>query len=430
MSWNQRSSNSSGAVFFRGSMAPRAEEFGHLESAGISIKSVAHADHELWALDLTHATWGHARLAAPRRTVPIPAAVVKFDARLDDTDKADALLGQSSVHLKISGDKGDILRDRKRLLRLFNAVMGDDGLIALDATAMRFWSRPALADELRHDADLDIDSLFTLHAITTGDDKKVNWLHTHGLAEIGFFDFDIVRPSPDLLTSRCHDFARAVAFSIVEEKVQVSTPIAKITSAGQLRLVDVAEFNRRADKEDRDLRSDDPAHNRNRTVLCDPAGRRWINRMVGIPAHPSRLLSEPQGEFMVFFPADASRLMTQRARQTYTLFQELTAEFADIKAKPIVKLGYPVEGGGAKDLEHMWFEVHALNDDTIDATLVNVPRNVPALTQGQRGVHPLERLTDWTLLGPTGSITPRDTRPARTARLNREKILKLLEKGN
>jgi uncharacterized protein YegJ (DUF2314 family) len=428
MSWNQRSSNCSGAVFFRGSLTPRADEFAHLAAAGIAIKPVAAAEHELWALQLTHSTWGEARLAAPRHTVPVPKVLVKFDARLDETDKTEALLGQSSVQLKMSGEKNDVLRDRKRLLRFFNAVMGDDGLIALDATAMRFWSRAALADELCHDADLDIDSLFTIHAIRSGDEKNVNWFHTHGLAEIGFFDFDIVRPSLDLLTSRCHDFSRAVAFSIVEGKVEASTPLAKITSSGPIRLVDVAEFNRRASKADRDLRDADDLHNRNRTVLCDPAGRRWISRLVGIPAHPSRLLSAPQGDFMVFFPANASRLMTERARRTYGMFRELTAEFAEIKAKPIVKLGYPVEGGGKNDLEHMWFEVHSLNDETIDATLVNKPRNVPTLMQGQRGLHPLERLTDWMLLGPTGSITPRDTRPARTARLNREKILKLLEK--
>jgi hypothetical protein len=427
MSWYKQSSSCSGAVFFRGSIAPRAEEFSHLASSGITIKPAVAEEHQLWALQLVHRDWGQARLAAPRKTRPIPAIILKYETRIEDSDRADASLGQSSVSLQITGEKGDILRDRKRLLRFFNAVMGDDGLIALDATAMRFWPRASLADELCHDADLDIDSLFTIHAIQSGEEKKVNWYHTHGLAEIGFFDFDIVRPSPDLLSARCHDFARAVAFSIVEGKVQPNTDKAKITSAGPIRLVDVAEFNRRAPKADRELRDADELHNTNRTVLCNPATRHWISRFIGTPAIPSRLLTEPQGDFMVYFPANASRLMTRRARQTYGMFRQLNAEFADLKVKPIVKIGLQIDGGKADDLEHMWFEVHALNNDTIDATLINKPFNVSSIKQGDRKLHSLEVLTDWMLIGPTGNMNPRDTRPARSARLNWEKILELLK---
>ena len=410
-------------------MAPRAQEFAHLESAQINIVGDKPTEWEAWALRLSHPRWGQARLASPKRTEPVPKAVVQFDNRLDESEKSVALHGQSSVSVNLDGAKTDVLRDRKRLLRFLNAVMGEDGLIAYDATASRFWSRAALADELSHDADLDIDSLFTIHAITANQSEEVNWYHTHGLAEIGFFDFDILRPSADLLTSRCHDFARAVAFAIVEGKVQSSTPFAKILSTGPLRFVDVAEFNRRAAKRDRDLRDTDEFHNQNRTVLCDPVKVNWFSKLLGSPATPSRMLSAPQGDFMVFFPTNATRLMARRAQQTYTQFRQLTDEFAELQAKPIVKLGYQVDGGDAGDLEHMWFEVHTLNERTIDATLINQPRLVSSLKAGQRRQHPMELLTDWMLLSPTGAINPRDTRPARTARLHRDKILEQLAKA-
>jgi len=39
----------------------------------------------------------------------------------------------------------------------------------------------------------------------------------------------------------------------------------------------------------------------------------------------------------------------------------------------------------------------------------------------------VSQLTDWMLVTPVGAINPRDTRPARTARTNRDKIIKLLE---
>ncbi len=426
MAWNQVSSKCTGMVFFRGSIAPMAREFDFLRQLGVTATPRTPADHELWAMKLSHPSWGNARLASPRKTGPVPKIIVQFDARLGDSERTDALLGQSSVLIEVEGDKGDVLRDRKRLLRFLNAVMGDDGLISLDMTALRFWSRAALADELCHDADLDIDSLFTIHAIHTRGQEHTHWYHTHGLAQIGFFDFDIINPSPDLLTGRCHDFARAVAFSIVEGKVAASTPLARISSAGPIRLVEVSEFNRRAPKGVRALRDSDEIHNRNRTVLCEPVRPKWTHRFIKPPVLPSRLLSSPQGEFMVYFPSGATRLMAQRARQTYEMFRALTQEFAELKSKPIVKLGYRIDNGGKDDFEHMWFEVHELHADGIDATLVNQPRNISSMKQGDRRVHPLDRLTDWMLLGPTGTINPRDTRPARVARQDRDKILRLL----
>ena len=120
--------------------------------------------------------------------------------------------------------------------------------------------------------------------------------------------------------------------------------------------------------------------------------------------------------------------MARRAKQTYALFRQLSDEFADLQAKPIVKLGYRIDGGKPDELEHMWFEVHALHDSTIDATLTNKPRQVSSLQPGQRRQHPVELLTDWMLISPAGMINPRDTRPARTMRLHRDKILTLLKK--
>jgi hypothetical protein len=427
MAWNKKVSKGIGVVFYRGSICPEPHEFEYLHKSGIVLTAADPAPGEAWARNLSHPVWGKARLSAPIQSAPIPKVVLKYDNRLDDSERELAALGRSSVRVEVAGEKGDVLRDRKRLLRFLNAAMGGDGLIALDMAAMRFWSRDALADELSHDADLDIDSLFTVHAVTSGESKTVHWYHTHGLAEIGFFDFDILRPSKDLLTSRCHDFARAMAFAIVEEKVSRSTPMAKVFSGGLIQLAEVSEFNRRALKIDRELRDSDEAHNQNRAVLCDPIQPRWFHRIIPPKLLPSRLLSSPQGEFMVYFPSAASRLMEERARQTYGLFRLLRDEFADLQVKPIVKLGYQIDGGEPNDREHMWFEVHALEEQSIDATLVNVPRRISAMKQGDRRRHSLDRLTDWALIGPTGSINPRDTRPARTARRDREKILRLLE---
>src|SRR5215472_17804135 len=161
--WNERSVTCYGAVFFRGTLPPRAEEVAYLQQPGITLSPITGTDNEAWAMKMSHPAWGTARLAALRKPMPIPQVLIKYDNRLDENEKKDAALGQSSLGVQVEGATGNILRDRKRLLRFLDAVMGDDGLVAMDLTAQRFWSSAALADELRHDADLDIDSLMTLH---------------------------------------------------------------------------------------------------------------------------------------------------------------------------------------------------------------------------------------------------------------------------
>ena len=64
-------------------------------------------------------------------------------------------------------------------------------------TSELFWSPAMLDDELAHDADLDVEALYTIHAsTTTAARSRVYWLHTHGLEALGAFDIDVLRPSP------------------------------------------------------------------------------------------------------------------------------------------------------------------------------------------------------------------------------------------
>src|SRR5207248_2514776 len=143
--WRHKKTTCAGSVLFRGSVAPRADEFTHLERRGFAIVAAEPGRAAHWALRISHPELGEADV------VCLPEA---------------------------------------------------------------------LDDELCHDADLDIESLYTLHAVTGDEagDEAVIWLHSHGLAEIGLFDFDVLRPSEDLL-GRGRDALRAVAFAILDGAV-------------------------------------------------------------------------------------------------------------------------------------------------------------------------------------------------------------------
>jgi hypothetical protein len=351
-------------------------------------------------------------------------------------EREQAYLGESTVSVVIEGQRSDVLRDRKTLLRFLHAVMGSDGVVAVDHTAQRFWPREALEDELAHDADLDIESLYTLHAVTADqevggsdeddeEDGEVVWLHSHGLAEIGLFDFDILRPSEDVL-GRARDVLRAIAFAILEGTVSRNTARFPLrVPNGDVRFVDVRDFLKRGGRANELRTGADADHNHDRSVLCD-AGSGLFGRLFG-RVTPSRLLSEelPDGGVTPFSTA-AMNLMAERARATYLQFRQLAGEFAEFEFPVVAKLGFRRDGGGPDDREHLWFEVNELGDDRLDGTLASKPLGVERLRKGQRGWHKLDLLTDWAIGTPLGMITPRCTVPARQIRADRERFRQLM----
>lgn len=431
-SWRNKKTTCAGSVLFRGSVAPRAEEFAHLELRGFTIAPAESSHSAHWDLRVSHPRLGSAAVICLRDCPRPNRQLIDLDPMLTRPEREAAYLGQSTVSVIVEGERQDVLRDRKTLLRFMRAVMGDDGVVAVDHTAQRFWPPEALDDEVSHDADLDIESLYTLHAVTgddAGDDGEVIWLHSHGLAEIGLFDFDVLHPSEDLL-GRGRDALRAVAFAILDGAVTRNTPkFALMMPGGSVRFVDVRDFQRRGGRAAIDLRPGaDADHNHDRAVLCDVAGG-WLSRLFG-RVTPSRLLSQPiPDDMMVPFSRAASNLMAERAKGTYLQFRQLAGEFAEFDFPVIVKLGYRVDGGQPDDREHLWFEVNHLHDDRIDATLESVPQAVQKLKKGQRGWHMLDLLTDWAIPTPLGTITPRYTVPARQIRSNREQFRQLLREA-
>jgi hypothetical protein len=276
---------------------------------------------------------------------------------------------------------------------------------------------------------VDVDSLFITHAVTdssvTADgDPTCTWLHTHGLAEVGGMDFDVIRPSPTI-TGRGYDTIRALAYTILEKGPSVAGQTMSVFHpGGTVMLVPVEEFNRSASASDRAPRGDpsDATHNRHRVVLCEPGGKRLFG-LLGAATRASRAFQAADGEHMMaHFSNSATNLMAERARKTVHLFQQFTEEFAEFEAKPIAKIGYTVDGGSDDEREHMWFEVHGFGNGTLDATLLNSPFNIARMKEGDRGTHGVDHLTDWTVMTPLGSITPRDMGIARRIRANTDKV--------
>ncbi len=401
-----------GFVFFKNQAPPPAQAFGYLQQAGVAISPLPADGDTLWRLALEHPKYGTAWLSLKKSEL-MPAAedFLRFPVGLTSPELEQAGLAGACVGLVVPAKFKNVLRDRKRMLGFMRLVMkAEDAVFAGDLFASKCWSRESLDEELAHDADLDIEALYVYHAIYEQKDRPY-WLHTHGLGELGGFDFDLLRPSP-LAIDHADDIFRSLAFAMLEGKIAEATDSHLLAVPnGVVRLVPAGEFMRQADKADRELRDLTDGHAEKRAVVCEPSRKRLLG---GDRVEPSQFLCRLDDDnMMLMFTDAASALMGERARGTLGIFGGMVEEFAELPVKPLIKIGCPTPGGSR---EHIWFEVHGLDSDSADCTCLNEPYEVPSLREGLRSRQPLDNLSDWTIISPAGAITPRNMRGARILR--------------
>lgn len=369
--------------------------------------------------------WEGAEASAAPDAPPL-GELLRFSSAVTDGERRVGDSPTGALLVRMPATENNLLRDRKQLLRALRVAMGDDGVMSADVASTLPWSPASLDDELAHDADLDVEALYCLHAVHEGQPEHVTWLHTHGLAELGGFDVDVLRPAPQLLAN-AGDTMRVFAFAVVERQVTPTTSEFEFAAPnGRVRFVPAREFMASAAPEDSALRiSAADEHLDDRAVLCEP-GRRRFSR--GDRPKPSTFLSRPPRDGVALFFSDAAtELAAERARQTVGVLRGLLDEFAGLGLPALIKLGYPRDDGAGR--EHLWFSVHRLEGASVDATLENRPYAVSRLRPGERGSHPLDLVTDWTILTPFGSITPRSLVAARAVREHPEDVRALMEAG-
>jgi uncharacterized protein YegJ (DUF2314 family) len=133
---------------------------------------------------------------------------------------------------------------------------------------------------------------------------------------------------------------------------------------------------------------------------------------------------------MFGFSHSATDLAADRACKTYPLLRTYAREFAEFEFPVLVKLGYAVDGAAnQKEREHMWFEVHELGDDSIDATLANRPNFISRMKEGDRGRHNTSLISDWMIMTPLGYMNPRSTAAARMVRENADKLREMMRQA-
>jgi len=205
--WLKRDSEIFGTVLFPGPIPVRADHFQFLSDHGFTIQKQPALPDFHWSLKISHKDFGNVDVVCPRDNQDFQHLL---DGAFMTEEGREAIAKAGSVvKLRLTGRSQHILEDRKQALRLYHLLLGEYGLAAIDDIAFKVWSKPQLEDELSHNASLDVADIFGVHAVF--DDAGTYWMHTHGLGEIGFYDFDIVEPSESLLSPNGLDTLRAIA---------------------------------------------------------------------------------------------------------------------------------------------------------------------------------------------------------------------------
>lgn len=346
---------------------------------------------------------------------------VRFSPGLSDEEREKLNASRNCWHLRIDPGPGPVLRTRKQSLialgKILKTIRVGTGVYCVDSN--RVWSLAMLADELMTKAALDIDALYVTHAVRN--ENGTIWVHTHGLAELGGFDIDLINPSQDGL-DMINMLIRSLAFSIVEGALVIDEPEFQIAYPnGRIRMVPAGEFDASVDRRFAGVREADPDHIENRAVVCEPKRKKGLMGLGKPRVEPCRFLQRPIADNTIFaLSKTATQIMANRAKETYPLLVELMGEFDSLQLPVLAKVACRTDSGNSH--EHIWFEVHSADVNGIDATCINQPYEVSGLKQGDRGRYGFGQLTEWQMQTPIGSISPGQLGPIRHIRENRAAI--------
>jgi hypothetical protein len=296
------------------------------------------------------------------------------------------------------------LRDFHRQIRVLNAA-APGAVLAMDVPACR----PHPASWLRESAASAVPpaptSLFVIHAVY--DDKAPGapvWMHTHGLQRCGSIELEIMDVTRDDAATLAL-LVNTVAAMFIEKG---PSPPDRLFHAGKgldlLWLPWEDGLRKVGGKASGGMHDRDDAHVGPSGLLFVPSkglfGRRYKSPSAHVP-----VLAENPLLYVSRMETERMALLAQDRWGSFVELQRSHGEHDDWAF--LVKLGYPVDGAETDaDREHLWFQVHDVRGNDLDATLTNEPYAVSTLRKDERGRHPLSFMTDWAILNPMGHFTP------------------------
>ncbi len=357
----------------------------------------------LWEAELELDVGGATRFALRLACAPSPArafelaSLVRGGFDVTDADLEAARSSATSMH--VSAALGDPLGDFHDVLRVLASV-APDAVLFFDIAALS--ARPAswLEGAAFARTPPAPESLFSVHAV--GDGNRPRWLHTHGLARLGVIELDATSvPAADVglvgqLVNAVAKYFLDAGVPPPDEPFEAGRGMPLVWLPWQDGVRHVSGGGGARDHDDID-------HGGARGILFARTRGFFGGTKYVSPAHWARTLrGHPVFHISHMETARAASLAVERFPRFASLF-EAFGKSADWKF--LVKIGHRVDGAtDPLDREHLWFEVHAIHPDRVNATCLNQPYAVSRLAPGVRGMHDLTDLSGFTILSAHGSF--------------------------
>ena len=296
------------------------------------------------------------------------------------------------------------LRDFHRQIRVL-AAAAPEAVLAMDIPACRPHPASWLRDAAASVVPPSPTSLFVIHAVYDEKDRESGvWMHTHGLRRCGSVELEIMDVTRDDAGTLA-TLVNTVAAMFIEKG---PSPPDKTFQAGKgldllwlpweegLKKVATRLSGGNGDRDD--------VHSAPSGMLFVPSKGLFGKRYKSPAAHVPTLAENPL-LYVSRMETERMALLAQDRWPSFVQLQQQHAERDDWAF--LVKLGYPVDGAETDaDREHLWFQVHAVRGNDVDATLTNEPYAVSTLRKDERKNHPVSMMSDWAILNPMGHFTP------------------------
>ena len=300
-----------------------------------------------------------------------------------------------AVHVSTTFDNFQLI-DYQRQLKLLDSLV-PEASIFLDMSCYTAHSGDWLSYTSTFALPSSLDYLYTIHAVYD-DDKDPNkieyWFHTHGLYRVGSIELEIVGVEDSnaaygqLLNTCAKMFIeRGVPEPGFKFNPAYNVYVCWLPWEEALKKLNISDDVSGSAKD-----RNDGVHNTPSGILVavDKEGNYHT-----LDFYKKELTDNP----MFMMSNFETSLMREAAFDKIEYFLELlNKNKGSEEISFLVKLGYGETEENPNDLEHLWFDVHDFTDDGyFDATLLNEPYKDLGMHEGDRGMHSIERLTDWAI---------------------------------
>jgi uncharacterized protein YegJ (DUF2314 family) len=289
------------------------------------------------------------------------------------------------------------------------ATIAAEAVAMLDIAACRPHPRSWLLETAATAIPPSPSTLFCIHAVH--DENRPHrgvWMHTHGLLRCGSIELEMLDIPHDEMGVLSELLITAATLFIDGGIPEPGRPFAAGAGIDLVWLpweAGITRFSRRTLGTERDR---DQPHCNPSGILFKPARKRFFGLVPGMLGSPVRYASVLKENPVLYVSSMETDRMSRLARERLAAFRDMLDRYGDIDDWLfLVKLGYEIDGAeDANECEHLWFEVHAMDQEQVDATLTNEPHHIAGMHEGDRSLHQLDRTTDWAILCPHGQFHP------------------------